>query len=492
MHSAAILRKQFDLWRLYRPIELRPTLTEVGLTLGAGTHLMRVDEDPVAGPRFALEADGARLYALLAVAFDRPFSPGTLQHLESALNCWQRADKALANIHLAFARLPSLENENDAWRLYLAAGMLDHGLSPRRLLQELGYPPPSIGFTKFDPDQPRVPAGSGRNSGQWTSGDAYRETDGAVTTSVDTQANSTLGSQPNARDVAPSAVRAASSLLDELSADSLAALEVFATRFTFATAVLCALLIPSPESGTINEGTLRGENNIFYRIDDDTGSLELSASGDNGKNISVRAQLQDGLYVDLASGKSIGRNLNGTALIDLDAALEALADAGARSQEKNDEPKLCPAPEPDRPHGSSDQAKDYEEDVHARVNPLNPLPRGFAVKLWNPVQGQYVFFDDCFQNHGDLVDGDMQKGDLAEAKGERYSYFLSQAFSQGNVVDDLLRQAQLQTEAADASGRRIKWYFAEEWAANKVREVLSREYPDITVAYMPSRRRRRK
>ncbi len=66
------------------------------------------------------------------------------------------------------------------------------------------------------------------------------------------------------------------------------------------------------------------------------------------------------------------------------------------SESKEDEPKLCPEPARDTPHGSSERAKDYEDDVHARVNPLAPLPREFGVNLPNPLTGQTAFFDDCF------------------------------------------------------------------------------------------------
>jgi hypothetical protein len=169
VRSVETLRKQFDLWCLHQPIEPLATLSDAGLVLGAGTLLVRTEEDVCGRPRLAVDADGTRLFALLSIAFDRPFSPNIFEHLQRASNYWRHGDRALANIHIAFARLPRLENRNEAWRLHLAAGILDDSLSPRRLLEELGYPPPSIGFKKFDPNQPRVPAGSGRASGQWAS-----------------------------------------------------------------------------------------------------------------------------------------------------------------------------------------------------------------------------------------------------------------------------------------------------------------------------------
>jgi hypothetical protein len=84
---------------------------------------------------------------------------------------WHGGDKCLAAIHLAQMGLPGI-GEDAAYRLSLAAELLDAGVAPRELAQELGFDPPA-GLLKYDPAQPRVPAGSGRESGEWTtSGDA--------------------------------------------------------------------------------------------------------------------------------------------------------------------------------------------------------------------------------------------------------------------------------------------------------------------------------
>ena len=84
---------------------------------------------------------------------------------------WQGGDKRLAAIYLAQMGLPGI-GEDAAYRLALAAELIDAGVGPRELARELGFDPPAS-LLKYDPDQPRVPAGSGRESGQWTtSGDA--------------------------------------------------------------------------------------------------------------------------------------------------------------------------------------------------------------------------------------------------------------------------------------------------------------------------------
>jgi hypothetical protein len=84
---------------------------------------------------------------------------------------WKGGDKCLAAIHLAQMGLPGI-GEDAAYRLVLAAELLDAGVAPGWLARELGLNPVQFDVSKYDENQPRVPAGSGRESGQWTSGDA--------------------------------------------------------------------------------------------------------------------------------------------------------------------------------------------------------------------------------------------------------------------------------------------------------------------------------
>jgi hypothetical protein len=100
-----------------------------------------------------------------------------VKNIENASEQWRRGEKVLAHIHLAFTGLPKLEGANDAYRLYLAEALLDDGLSPREMLAELGLDRTMRQLNKYDPDQPRVPAGSGRESGQWTKDGASTSAD---------------------------------------------------------------------------------------------------------------------------------------------------------------------------------------------------------------------------------------------------------------------------------------------------------------------------
>lgn len=144
----------------------RMTLTGQGLVLGAGTLLGKLDNNALLG-----EADQERIWMLLTVAYGQEVPLAVLGSLRRVAKHWQGGDKCLAAIHLAQMGLPEI-GEDAAYRLSLAAELIDAGVAPHEVARELGFDPPA-GLIKFDPDQPRVPAGSGRESGQWTtSGDA--------------------------------------------------------------------------------------------------------------------------------------------------------------------------------------------------------------------------------------------------------------------------------------------------------------------------------
>jgi len=77
---------------------------------------------------------------------------------------------------LSCARLPPLTGDAQAFALFAADELLNDGLSPRALMKGLGFDPAPLDLLeKYNPDQPRNSAGSGRESGQWTSRDAARQ-----------------------------------------------------------------------------------------------------------------------------------------------------------------------------------------------------------------------------------------------------------------------------------------------------------------------------
>jgi len=137
--------------------------TEQGLLPGAGLDLVKLFD-----PDMSVEARRERAWTFLAIAFGGHATGFTFDRWHSAARHWQAGDKSLAAIYLAQGELGKLD-EAGAERLSLAVQLLDAGVDPRWLRRELGVP--DVGcLGKYDPDQPRVPAGSGRESGQWTSG----------------------------------------------------------------------------------------------------------------------------------------------------------------------------------------------------------------------------------------------------------------------------------------------------------------------------------
>lgn len=70
VRSIATLRKAFDAFCLRHPIEPAVKITDAGVMLGAGTLLMRMEDDQLGLAQLARLHDEARLFALLAVARD--------------------------------------------------------------------------------------------------------------------------------------------------------------------------------------------------------------------------------------------------------------------------------------------------------------------------------------------------------------------------------------------------------------------------------------
>ena len=154
---------------------------------------------------------------------------------------------------------------------------------------------------------------------------------------------------------------------------------------------------------------------------------------------------------------------------------------------QQDEPRLCPAPAPDR--AGSDRGKAYEEDFAKQyedffkkmVNPNAPTPSGYVYYLPNPAQnGDPVSYDDC----------QKATGFLFEFKAEQYAWLLTVPQIRKEITDDFLKQSANQIAASDV--RPVVWIFAEAEAARFARKLFDdadqgREY--ITVGYVPWTRR---
>ncbi|MGD1038073.1 MAG: hypothetical protein ABR878_13030 [Roseiarcus sp.] len=138
------------------------------LTLGAGTKIAEAR-----GDRCDEAGENERAVALVSVALGRPLDASAATHVRRALARAREGDAPLALTHLALAGTGRLtEPRDDARRLFIADGLMKAGISPRMILAALGGAPAPADLDRaYDPDQPRVPAGNGRPSGRWTSGD---------------------------------------------------------------------------------------------------------------------------------------------------------------------------------------------------------------------------------------------------------------------------------------------------------------------------------
>ena len=141
-----------------------PAIDDAGLFIGARVRLARFARHG----GLALDAEGPRVLALLSVAAERAVPGDVLAPIIAASDHWRRGDKALANIRLVQARLPRITSAIDARNVGEAADLLDGGLVPGALMKALGFD--AAALRKFNPGQPRVPAGSGPTGGQWANG----------------------------------------------------------------------------------------------------------------------------------------------------------------------------------------------------------------------------------------------------------------------------------------------------------------------------------
>jgi Restriction endonuclease fold toxin 5 len=440
------LKGRFEKRARSRPIAYAAEIGDDGLVLGAGTVLARMTRDSFGAPALDVEEDDYRLFALLAAALGRPMSPDLPRHLGEAFAHWRRGDKALANIRLAFAAIPRLDDRSDAYRLFLAEEMLDAGMSPAALMKGLGFDPPRRDLAKYDPNQPRVPAGSGRNSGRWGSGGGAAQGP-APTTSIPAPA------------VAVGASRAAGTLAEGLFASGansafLSGLETLASAVVGPAVMLGAIFIPTA-AGVVSHGPIPGEPGLSYSFDQPEGVLRLYRQGEAGQQTVAEAWLRpDGIFAETETGLPIARTVKGSLVFDADSLPKAKAEARTRSE--RDEPKLCPDPGPDVPHGAPERAIVYQEQISRLNNPQRSLLAGMAVSLENPLTGKNVAFDDCRESDGTMI----------EAKGPGYAEMLKDPFfSKVILPKKWTDQAKRQIDAARP--RDVEWYFAEPAAAER-------------------------
>ncbi|MGH6847984.1 MAG: hypothetical protein ACREC0_11270 [Methylocella sp.] len=174
MQDTGVLERDWRAEGLTPPLHRALTFTKTGLVLGRGTFLAGFAKDGWGKgwrgtSHLSLDGHEARVLSLLTAAHGKPVAGGVVEKLRRAREFWCADEKTLAQIHLAFIGLPKID-EMGAYRLFLAGVALEKGLDPSDLMKALGFPRAARDLEKYWEDQPRRPAGSGRESGQWTSG----------------------------------------------------------------------------------------------------------------------------------------------------------------------------------------------------------------------------------------------------------------------------------------------------------------------------------
>ena len=455
------------------PIAPALTLTTEGLVLGAGTVLLSA---PAPRHLSSLQGQEARVLALLAAAYGKPITLSVRGIIERAAKAWREGDDFLAQIHLAHTQLYSLHDVRvAAYRLFLADGALRAGASTSDVLRALHL---DAGFIdaveKYNPDQPRVPAGSGRTSGEWTDSEETRSevAPKGAKAGEGSQGSSLLGRMP----------LPAASFLGELGAAQLAELGAYVARLLgpggAAAAVLGLLFIPSPNNVRV-EGEVSGVPGLRYEGNRDEGLFHFTYDAGDGEQRTFAAYVDGDQFRD-EQGRVIGRVLpDGGILIELAVASPDLV--------KNDEPRLCPIPGPDKPN---DLGREYANYAKLFVNPPpNTTPSGIGFQLPNPdAAGELVYYDDCRQTNGMM----------AEFKGPGYDGLLAASKSTfvpewTSVVNQWWDQSGRQVDASD--GRPMRWYFADLAVALFAREMFDADQDGgrqrIQVVFLPWSKGRR-
>jgi len=441
-----------------------PTFKPEGLVLGAGTVLLRSE-----GQRRlqSLRGQEARVLALLSAAYGRAVAPAVLGNIERAEKAWRDGEECLAHIHLAHS---GLRAPNDvraaAYRLLMAESAMQAGLSPRAVFQALRIDESYSDAVEkaYNPAEPRVPAGSGRTSGQWTDS----EQTGAAAAAIEGTAGD--GSRGLSSLAGRMPTRAAS-LLGELSAAQVAELGAYALRILgpagAAAAVFGLLFIPSPNNVRA-EGEVRGIPGLRYSWKRDERLLHLTYDDPDGTQRSFSAHLGGDVFRE-ENGRVIGRVVSGSNVaIDAAAVSPDLVDEG--------QPRLCPDPAKDR--RTNDWGLDYENYIKSIVNPGNPTLPYMGYKLSNVARA--VSFDDCEHSTGTMIE--IKDG---------YAGFLRTDWGKAVVAAMFLKQATDQILAAGT--RPVRWYFSQkqvaDYAAKKFRDAGNGlQYIEIKFEPWPGRK----
>lgn len=138
------------------PISPAMHFASEGLILGAGTVVVAAE-----GSRRlrSLQGHEARVLALLSAAYGKAVAFSVLGNIKRAAKAWSEGDDCLAYIHLAHARLPTLQDPYEAARrLFIVDGFMKVGASPRAVFEAFHFGRAYIDTVEkfFNPDEPQL------------------------------------------------------------------------------------------------------------------------------------------------------------------------------------------------------------------------------------------------------------------------------------------------------------------------------------------------
>ena len=161
----AAFRKSFAARRCSLPFAAVPVLTDMGLVLGHGSLLAHMGRARAGEKKLMLQRDEARLLALLGRLMAAKCPPAALCTMWRALpNNGRAARRRSRNSNLPSRTCRCKRAGETRCRAVSRRGSAGAGHQFARTSQAaLGFDPALL---KYDADQPREPAGNGRNSGR--------------------------------------------------------------------------------------------------------------------------------------------------------------------------------------------------------------------------------------------------------------------------------------------------------------------------------------
>jgi hypothetical protein len=449
MQQIQDLQKKWNDGARFRSLHASMSLAKNGVVLGAKTILVGRDDDG----SLALDDEDAKIPTLLSVAYGRPVNASVLGKLRRASDHARAGDECKAAMEIALA-LPVLDDTSDAARrLFVADGLLADGVAPRDIWTALEFDPAALdALEKYNQDQPRVPAGSGRPSGRWTSADAVASA--AAATAI------ARGAEWDTSEVA-AAMRAIVARLAARLPGALGIAAEVTSRVAPPLAFASALLESPGTGGSLVQGTVRDFPDLTYSRQQDETALNIVSSA-SGHTILTLYPDGHGQFIDRQTG--VAAHLNDDELVIGPPAM-AVPQAQARADTKD--PDMCPEPGLDLPGmiGSrGKRSKAYENYMKLFLNPGDPTLPGFGYQLPNPgAGGELVYYDDCHH----------ETGAMAEYKGPGYARLINSLSAEkvAAMAARWIRQATRQIDASEE--RQIVWFFAEQRAFEFASEAFA-------------------